>query len=196
MKTFLAAAALLFSFAVQAEIVIYTQTVTDKATGGGAVTTKTYGGKLIFDTDTLEVRSILTRAADKTFVEIGSDATVKILDRSATGKTLWAYCPVFDTGGASFKGACAVMTLGTTNSFYVPRLLTVTGSSHDEAANTLHEYTGTLTLDRAASVQANRAGTDFAAQISLIETSLFDRGYLGDTGFDLTIFKTYPVQAP
>ena len=179
MKNILTLAALCLTLASQAEIVIYTQTITDRATGNGAVTVKRYGGYLVFDTDTYEVRSILTSAATKTFQKIGSNAEVEILNRSATAVSLWALVPVFDIGGASFKGACYLMTIGTLDQFYVPRVCTVNGASFESSVKVLHEYTGTVTLWKTATVTANQTGTDLSTEISILENALRIKGYTG-----------------
>ena len=179
MKNILTLAALCLTLAAPAEIVIYTQTITDTATGNGGIAVKKYGGYLVYDTDTYEVRSILTRAVTKTFQEIGSNAEVEILNRSATAVSLWALVPVFNIGGASFKGACSVMTLGTVDQFFVPKVCTVNGASFESSVKVLHEYTGTVTLQKSASVTANQVGTDFATEISILENALRAKGYTG-----------------
>jgi len=175
----LLALALLFASTASAEVVIYTQTITSTATGAGGVKTTSYTGWLVYDTDTQEVLDALVNSKSKTFYEIGSGAELHLLKSSATAYTLWALVPLYNSGGATFKGTTSLMTLGTANLFYVPKTAAVKGSSIDSGSgdDVLYEFTGTITLNLTATKAANMASQNIGTVFSNLENGLFIKGY-------------------
>lgn len=175
MKTLFTIIAALVCLSTQAEVVIYKHSTTDTASGNGKVATKKYGGWMVFDTDTYELRSILTQG--KTFTEGWTSAEIHILTTGANKFTLWAAVPLFDTGGASFKGACTVQKIGTANLFYIPKTLACKGVAF-ESVGVLHEFAGSATMESKATIAANKAGQDIDDVVDALKNGLTLKGYV------------------
>jgi hypothetical protein len=175
----LIATLLITSLAAQAEVVIYTQSFTDKTTGGGAVVSQKCTGWFVFDTDTYETLDIVVIGT--TFREVWSNAELQLLSSGLNKFSLWALVPLADSGGASLKGNCTLMTIGTANLFWVPKTGTITGAAFTNkgGANVdiLDEFTGTLKLDSKSTIAANVAGQSFSTTIATLENILLLKGF-------------------
>jgi hypothetical protein len=173
-------AALFAAFSARCEIVIFTQAYTDTITGGGSITTAKVTGYFVFDTGTYEVREIMITGKHYHLPDT-SFAQVQLLSTSVGNYSFWAFLPLGDAGGTSVKGACTLMTIGTTNKFFIPKTSRATGaiftSFGSPQADKLEELSGSLTFDSKATVAANKAGTDIDTEFSNLKAMLDAKGY-------------------
>lgn len=199
MKTLLALL-LLATISTQAAVVSYRQTIRITRTGDGATTKRSIGGWYLIDGDTGEQSQIVTSktVTGKTVFKVihpsdDQDSPEFIRSyqlssgvlRSAT--LICQTFPSVDTSGkhnsnvVTFKGAnVAGVKIGTTNTWTIPKSLTVTGRgvTHDNPTQetVLEEYLGAMSLDSKLATILNTAGMTLAGAESYVRNMLIASG--------------------
>ncbi|MDB6056275.1 MAG: hypothetical protein JWO95_119 [Verrucomicrobiales bacterium] len=186
MNRILVALLLTSGLSAQAEVAVYRIAVSYTRIGDEAVRNSTVGGYLLLDLGTTNVVVLRVDPVKKQFHENVPSVSLANVNSSAVNTYAVVKFRTGDLVSAMAKGPNASVTVNYDSQRHpintaIPVVLTVGGCdllSSATGEKVTRDYRGSIILDRATTLNANKIGADASSYSSVLQVSLLSRGYV------------------